>query len=247
MADSRSPESYTEREKWDSLDFPGRIRYLFDYYKLPIIVLCFILYLAGYAVYRHVTHKDAVLYTALINVAAGEDLTRQLSEPFPEYLGLDPSKNAVTLYSGWYLTDNPDNEYYEYTYATRMKVLASIDAQQLDVVLMNQEAFDAFAQNGYLCDLDEFLGEMDPELLRELEPCLVKNLEILEDNAEDVLMDPSVQYVSSTREYRMGIDLSGTELMKEAGFPDAVYLGILGNTPRKETAVQYLKYLFSIE
>lgn len=263
---SRHPENLSQREKWRSLTTPGqRIRYIWDYYKLPIVIACIAIYIPGYAAFRHLTHKDTILYTALINVAAGEELTEELSGGFPASLaGKDNAAGAgdpagggrgagkagaadgqVRLYTGWYLTDDPSAEQYEYSYATRMKVLASIDGEQLDVVLMDKEAFDAFAQNGYLVNLETLLAEEAPELLTAFQPYLVENFEILEDNAQDVALDPSVEYHSVTDSYPMAIALDDAPLIAGAGFSGTVYFGILGNTPRKETAVAYLEYLFA--
>ncbi len=241
----RSLESLTEREKWDSLSTSKRVQYIWDYYKLPIVIACVILYAIGYMVYRHVTHKDVVLYAALTNVNIGETLEEQLTNGFLEKQEIDASKNMLSLSSGWYLTDDPASAYHEYTYATRMKVLASISSEQLDVVLMNQEAFDAFAQNGYLCNIDETLQDADPALHEKLSPYFVENVEIIEDNAEDLIYDSTEEYVAETTEYPMGIDLNEAGMIKDAGFEDAVYFGIIGNTPRMETAVEYLDYLFS--
>lgn len=240
----RSLESLSEKEKWDSMNGARRAQYIWDYYKLPILICCIILYIIGYSIYRHATHKDPVLYTALINVSMGSDLEAQITDGFLSDQKIDASKNAFILYSGWYLTDNELNEYHEYTYATQMKVLAAIDNEQLDVVFMNKEAFDAFAQNGYLCNIEELLRETDPSLYEKLKASVITNTEILEDNAQDVVLDPSQEYVAETTDYPMAVDLSNAELIRAAGFEDAVYLGILGNTPRQETAVAYLKYLF---
>lgn len=241
----RSPESLTEKEKWESLDRAGRVQYIWDYYKLPILIILIVIYAIGYSVYRSATHKDAVLYTGLVNVVSGEELEAQLTEGFLADQGIDPAKNTLTLYSGWYLTDDETSEYHEYTYATRMKVLAAIDGEQLDVVLMNQEAFDAFAQNGYLYNMKDLLQETDPALYEKLQDSIVANMEILEDNADDLVFNPDLEYVSETTEYPMAVDLSGAGIIHDAGFGDSVYLGILGNTPRRETAVAYLKYLCS--
>lgn len=241
----RSPESLTEKEKWESMNRAKRVQYIWDYYKLPIVIICIILYIIGYSVYRSAMHKDTVLYTGLLNVVSGETLEKQLTEGFLEDQGIDPSKNTLTLYSGWYLTDDESSEYHEYTYATRMKVLAAIDGEQLDVVLMNREAFDAFAQNGYLCNMQELLQETDSALFERLQDSIVTNMEILEDNAKELVFDPDLEYVSKTAEYPMAIEMSDAGIIHDAGFGDSVYLGILGNTPRKETAVAYLKYLFS--
>lgn len=220
-----------------------KIQHIFAYYKFPLIVLCIFLYFIGYNVHRHLTHKEVFLYTALVNVTVGEDLNRQLGEDFSAYLGMDASRYEPVLYTGLYLTDDELNAYHEYTYASRMKILAAIEGKMMDVVLMNQEAFDAFSQNGYLYDLDKLLSEHDPALRESLRQNLAKNVVILEDNADDCVLDASIPYTAVTEESFFGLDLSGAELIRQAGFEDTVYLGIVANSPRLDTVMAYLHYL----
>ncbi len=232
-----------EREKLKNLHGLKKVQYIWDYYKLPMVVLCIFLYIIAYSLYRHFAHKETVLYTALVNVSASESLTAQLSTDFLDYLEKDTSQNTIQLYTGLYLTDDETNPYHEYTYASRMKILAAIDGEQLDVVLMNKEAFDAFSQNGYLCDLLELLSDIDTVLLNEWKPYLVTNTIILEDNSVDLQFDPSIPYQAVTEEHPVGLDMSQSGLIGEAMFDDTVYLGIIANSPRKETAIDYIKYL----
>ena len=72
-----------------------KIGHILAYYKFPLFILCIFLYFIGYNIYGHITHKDVVLYAALVNVAAGEDLTWQLREGFMAYAGTDMSKNEL--------------------------------------------------------------------------------------------------------------------------------------------------------
>ena len=232
-----------ELEKLKTLHGPQKIRYIWDYYKLPIVVLCILLYIIGYSLYGHFTHKEKILYTALVNVSASDSLTEQLSTGFLDSLDQDTSKTTMQLYTGLYLTDDETNPYHEYTYASRMKILASIDGKQLDVVLMNKEAFDAFSQNGYLCDLEELLSSEDVDLYNRLKPHLVTNTVILEDNSTDLQLDPSITYQAVTEEHPFGLDLSQTSMISDAGFSDIVYLGIIANSPRTEEAIDYVRYL----
>lgn len=232
-----------ELEKLKTLHGPQKIRYIWDYYKLPIVVLCILLYILGYSLYGHFTHKETILYTALVNVSASDSLTEQLSTGFLDSLDQDTSKTTMQLYTGLYLTDDETNPYHEYTYASRMKILASIDGKQLDVVLMNKEAFDAFSQNGYLCDLEELLSSEDVDLYNRLKPHLVTNTVILEDNSTDLQLDPSITYQAVTEEHPFGLDLSQTSMISDAGFSDIVYLGIIANSPRTEEAIDYVRYL----
>ena len=121
----------------------------------------------------------------------------------------------VRLYKGLYLTDNENNPNHEYTYASRMKILGAIDSESLDVVFMNKEAFDAFSQNGYLCDLEKLLQQKNPGLYKEVSPFLQTNTKILNDNSVDIYLDPSVTYSAETKEYPMGLDISESVYLKK--------------------------------
>ena len=66
---------------------------------------------------------------------------------------------------------------------------------------------------------------------------------ILEDNADDLALDDSVEYTAVTREALYGLDLSDTPLIRQAGFEDPVYLGIIANSPRLDAVMEYLRYL----
>lgn len=204
----------------------AKLQYIWDYYKLPIAVACILIYIAGYTVYGHIARKDRPLYLAFVNVTAGERLTQRLGSGFLDYAGLDPSKNQVYLYTGLYLTADPDSSYHEYTYASRMKILAAMDAEQIDIVLANREAFDAFAEEGYLYDLNALLAERDPRLYRRLSPYLVSR-------------------DGENGEMPAGIALSQSPFFREAGFDGDVFLGVIGNSPRLDMVTAYLNYLFS--
>lgn len=222
-----------------------KIQYIWDYYKLPIIIGLIFLYIISYTVHGHFSKKEALLYTGLVNVSASEQLTDELSYGFLDFLDANSSKKVLKLYTGLYLTDNPDNPNHEYTYASRIKTVASIDDEKLDILLMNKEAFDAFSQNGYLYNMEELLRDTAPEAMAEWEPYLVTNTVILEDNADDILLDGSLPYQAVTDEFPMGLLISEKGLFRRAGFEDDVYLGVVKNSPRMDMAIEYIKYLYS--
>lgn len=222
-----------------------KLQYIWDYYKFPIAVVCILLYILVYTLYGHFTKKEIILYSSLVNVNASEELTTKISTDFLDTLDLNHAKQDMQLATGLYLTDDEANAYYEYTYASQMKILASIESEQLDVVLMNKEAFDAFSQSGYLCDLEELFSSSLADVYDSVEPLLVDNIIILEDNAMEVTLDASVAYESVIEEKKVGLDLSKIGIIAEAGFDDTVYLGIIENSPRKDMAVTYVKYLLS--
>lgn len=237
----------SEKEKFRQLKGTKKIQYLWDYYKLHFVVAGVILYILGYTAYGHFTQKEQVLYAAFINVAPSEALTETLSNGFLTAQGMDLNKKEFYLYSGLYLTTDEENPYHEYTYASRIKLIAAMDSETLDIALMDQEAFDAFSQNGYLYNMETFLSEADPELYRECKEMLRDNIEILEDNAEEAALDDSVEYAAETEEYPMALEVTQTALLKDAGFTEPVYLGIIKNMPREEAAAEYVRYLLDGE
>ncbi len=232
-------------EKWNSLSGKQKVQYVWDYYKFPIAVCLICLYIAGYMVYGHFSKKEILLYTGLVNVSAGEQLTGELSGGFLDFLGADASKTELELYTGINLTDDPDAPNQEYAYASRVKIIASIDDEKLDVVLMNREAFDAFSQNGYLYNMEELLRDTDLQSAAKWEPYLVSGTAILEDNADELLQDSSLEYQAVTEEYPMGLNVSQAEVFRQAGFEEDVYLGVIKNSPRVDMAAEYIKYLFA--
>lgn len=235
----------SEKKKLNQLKGRKKLQYLWDYYKLPFVIACILLYVLGYILYGHFTQKNNVLYTAFINVAPGDAVSERLSDRFLISQNMDLNKNAFYLYTDLYLTADETNPYHEYTYASRVKLIAAIDNETLDIALMDQESFDAFSQNGYLYNMEDFLSEADPELYEDCRGLLQENIVILEDNAEEAALDRSVSYTAKTEAYPMALEISHTPLLKDAGFTEPIYLGIIKNTPRKETAAEYIRYLCS--
>lgn len=224
-----------------------KLQHILAYYKLLLLVICIFLYIIAYNIYGHLTRKDVVLYTALVNVVAGDELSGQLEADFLDYLGVNASKNTMKLYTGLYLTDDELSAYHEYTYASRMKILAILEGKSLDVVLMNREAFDAFSQNGYLYDLELLVSETDPILYEQIKSDLAYNIVILEDNTNDRILDKSIPYSALMEEHPFGLDISQTPFIRQSGFEESVYLGIAANSPRLDTVLEYLKYLYKID
>lgn len=239
----RSLESYSEKEKWESLSKKQRVRYLWDYYKLPFVIVFIVIYVIGFNIYRHVTHKDTILYTGLVNIATSDETNAKLSDDFFTYINANEKKEMCRLYTGWFLTTDKDSQYFQYTMASQIKILASIDDEQLDIVLLNRESFDAFSQNGYLYNIEELLQGTD--LYDQLKPYMITNIEFLEDNGKDINFDASIEFKATSVEFPMGLDISESHVFDGTSYSDTIYLGVIANTPRKEMALKYLEYLYS--
>ena len=245
MSGENAPSALHWLKGWEKL------RYILDYYKLPIILVGILLYIVVWFTIKTVTKKDVVLYLGLVNVAPTEELALQLSDEYLKEAVYPKSDYELYLYRNLFMSADESSEYHAYSYATKMKILGAIDAEQLDVVLMNKEAFDSFSQNGYLWDLQELLSgpassEEDQALYRLIEDNIQMNIIIQEDNSTDVLLGNEKEYKAVTTTGGYGLDLtSASRLISRENLSGTVYLGVLVNTPRRQEAVRYLSYLVS--
>ncbi|MBR1742899.1 MAG: hypothetical protein IJ733_13730 [Lachnospiraceae bacterium] len=223
-------------EQISSLSGTQKLQYFWDYYKLHLITVLVLLGSLCSFLHHRLTQKETVLYLGFANVVIGDDSSKKFGDDFLSTNHQNPSKKQVYFYKDLSLTDEANSINQEYAYVSRMKLLASIEARQLDIVLMNQEAFDAFSQSGYLDDMDKLLQTKLPKLYPDLKDTLSLNTT---SSGEDAADDSS-----KVETYAMAINLDTSPLIKKLGFPDTVYLGVLKNSPRKETAAAYIQYLF---
>ena len=187
--------------------------------------------------YRAATKKEPVVYLAYLNVSVGEDMEAQLAEDYILSEGGNPKRAEVRLYRNLYLSDNPAASDHEFAYASRMKLLATINSKQLDLVLMNREAYDLCSASGYLLDLSDILDSA----------CLTANQVILEDNAVEYNLNAAQEYTAVTETVYNALELTQLSAFQKAGFSDSVYIGIIANTPRLPESQDYLDYLISTD
>ena len=241
--------SAQERAAWKAafrqMSLAEKLAYILSYYKLPLVLGLIAVVVLASVVSHTLTRKENLLYVAYVNVSAGDNLNALLSDGFVAYAGADPKKNRVYTYTGLYLSENPAPENHEYSYASRMKVLAAINARRLDVVLMNAEAYDIFSRSGYLLELPPALEEFLPEQYEFLAPFLQKNDVILEDNEIEYRLNEADEYRAVTQSVANGLDISRFPVLAAAGFSDTVYFGVIANSPRLPEAMDYAAYLFS--
>lgn len=239
-----SPQEKADRKAaFRRMTVAGKLEYIFAYYKLPLVLILIALIAVGTVISHAIRRKNELLYLALINVAVSDELEEQLTEGFVGALGEDPGKNEVYAYTGLYISDNPAEENHEYSYASRLKMLAAMNAEQVDVVLLNRESYDLFSHSGYLLDLNELLQKEAPDLLPDAAAYLTENEVILEDNAIELELGTADAYQAVTESAANALEVSRAPIFTGAGFPEPVYLGVIANSPRLSAAAAYLQYV----
>lgn len=238
-------ERAEHRASFALMTIPEKLEYIFAYYKFPLVLAAIALIALGSVVYKKVTHKDALLYVACANVSMGQTLDEALNEGFVRASGLTTRRNEVYLYRGLYLSQDASTENHEYAYASNLKVLAAITNRQMDVALMNREAYDLLSASGYLLPLDEMLAN-DAALKQRLADKLTQNSVIIEDNAIEYHLSEADAYHATTETVTNGIRISDFPLFEQAGFSGEVYLGVIGNTARLDAVTKYIDYLTTV-
>ena len=230
-------ERRQRQEMFQQLSRAKKLEHIWLYYKAPILLTILALGILLSGVYRAATKKEPVVYLACVNVSIGEDLETRLTEDYILSEGGNPKRAEVRLYRNLYLSDNPAASDHEFAYASRMKLLATINSKQLDLVLMNREAYNLCSASGYLLDLSDILDSA----------CLTANQVILEDNAVEYNLNAAQEYRVVTETVYNALELTQLSAFQKAGFSDSVYIGIIANTPRLPKSRDYLDYLISTD
>ena len=239
-------ERAANRKAFRAMSPAGKAEYIFSYYKLPLVLVLLGLVFLGTVLHNNLTKKEAVLYLGCCNIAVGEELRQTLTSEYLSAAGLNPRRQEVYVYDGLYLSDDPPAEYHEYSYASRLKLLASVNSKQLDVVLMNRESYDLLSAAGYLLELPEAMEHAGTALSAAATPLLTENEVVLEDNAIEYNLSEADQYEALTVTVANAMEISRGQLLAEAGFADTVYLGVIANSPRTDSVWRYISYMLGM-
>ena len=234
-------EEKAHRESFRKMNAAEKADYIISYYKLPIVLILIAAIIFGSILHRKLTVKEPLVYLGIVNVAIGEDLMGELTDGYLTAAGANPRKQTVEVYGDLYLSNDADTLNHQYAYASRMKVLGSINAEQFDLVFMNREAYDIFSGSGFLMELKD--AGIPADLYAVLEPYLKSNEVIVKDNSIDYQLGEAESLEIETKESVNAILLNEFERFRKAGFPDDVYAGVIANTPRLEGVFSYLSYL----
>ena len=220
-----------------------KLDYIYTYYKWPLLLGLIALIALGSVLHRQLTKKESVLCLALANVAVGEDLEDELTDGFQRFLGADAKEREVYLYRDLYLSDNADTLNHEYAYASKMKLMGAVSAGKLDLVLMNREAYDLLSRSGYLLELSPALFTENAALYAQVLPILSSNGVVLSDNSIEYQLGEAETLEVETETVRNALDVSSLPLFARAGFPDAVYLGVIANSERLSDCIAYISFI----
>ena len=236
-------EKAAQKAAFRAMSPAKKLDHLYTYYKWPILLALAVLIVLGSVLSRELTRKEPVLYLALVNVSVGPDTEDALTDGFLSAIQADARRREVYLYRDLYLSDDADVLNHEYAYASRMKLMGAVQAQKLDLVVMNREGYDLLSRQGYLTDLSAPAGGDGQVWPQQIAALLTENEVILSDNSLEVMLGEADEEERVTRSVANALSVSSLPLFRDAGFDGELYLGVIANSTRTEAAARFLEYL----
>ncbi len=241
----RLPEEERARYRaaFRAMSLPQKAEYVFAYYKLPL-VLALVAIVSAVSIGRYfLTHKESLLYVAYANVELTDEDDARIFDGYLRERGANARTTQVSRYYDLYLCDPEGSVDHQYSYASRVKLLATIDAEELDVVLMSKGSYDLLSHSGYLADLPELLATGDPKLLAQVQDLLQSNDVIIEDNQVELDLGEADAYEATTEPHVNAIEADTLPAFASIDLNEHLYLGVIGNTPRTDEVLSLIAYL----
>ena len=216
-----------EREKIKEISGTGKkIEYIWDYYKLWIIGIIFLIWFVTFAIRQYTTNlRDYRCFMIFANTYADAGDHSKLWEDYIEYAGIDLREEAVRFDASSYfdyLKGVTGNSYFE-------AFVAFADSGTLDAIVMGRDSLTALGRTGRLLDLND-------------ESCA----SIREKYGDRFLYAVPIDTEYSTEEVPVCIDISDSRLVSEYGiYSEPCAIGIGALSKNVEAVEQFLDFLYA--
>lgn len=204
-----------------------KIQYIWDYYKIHIIVAIVVLYFAITTIAQKLSYREPLLNVLMLNYPnAEQDATAGFEEFFDAY-GYEKYEGAVICDTSLqFSTEEEKAEYGEmFDYQNYQVLYVTVGSEEQDVLFGNDEAFMQITRMGVLADLSEVLSE-----------------ELLEKYAEQLIYTEADE---ETAGYPCAVKLTENQWLESNQLYEECYFGIFQNGSNPERAVEFAEFLLS--
>ncbi len=221
-----------EKKKLKKLSLKDKLIYIWDYYKIHILLCLFALFLIGTLIYNYTRdRKEVVLHGVHINASPNQEYREAATTGFLEHLGLDPEEYMVAY--DFDLTLGSEFETGELDSNTIMKIVTLMAAAEMDYIISSESASANYSDAGKYYDLEELLPA---DLFEQVKDSVV-------------YMTPTQEQADRKDEYAMVLDLSTLTNLPERYEinTEPLYLGFICNTTRGDNCVEFVRYLLELD
>ena len=142
------------KETFKSLSHKKKIEYIYDYYKLPIIVTLLAMIIISYMTYSFVTKQDTYCNITYYGSNINTDNFNKIKDILNEKILGDDKKSAIFTDS-LLIAANSD---YGDDPTTTQAFAVKLAANEIDILLVEKNNFEYFAANNMLLDLNSLEG-----------------------------------------------------------------------------------------
>ncbi|MBE3578804.1 MAG: ABC transporter substrate-binding protein [Caldanaerobacter subterraneus] len=212
-----------EKKNWfKELTFKEKLQYIWDYYKIHIIVGLLLIYVLTTFTLSMINRKEYVLSIALIGESVDFDRLSQFSHEVTKELVGNPSDKKEALVDFYKLMRDSQGELI-LDPASTQKLIARIAAKQIDVIILDKKSFDALAVQGAFLRLDKTEGL----------------------NLKDYKVVKTLKDVNGVKKGVYGIYVnSDNRWLKQIGYDyHNKIIAVLSNSEHKDLAIKFVKWL----
>ena len=229
-----------KKERWE---------YFWDYYKWHVIIFLLVIAISVQGIINLINHKDAIFTGYVLNCSTA-DSDEDFLQGFYDFAGIDSSKEEAAFYTDMYIREGQSQTNAE----VFNRIMAGVAIGDGDVIIGKPEPFRpcAYHTSRILVDLREFLDQETLEKLSDrlyyIDGAVLQQLSkpVGEEIGQVFYPDPRKPEIMDDP-IPVGIDVSDRVALRESYYYESdavVYLGFMGNSTRKDLALQFLNYLF---
>jgi hypothetical protein len=137
-----------------------RIQYIWDYYKVTILVTIVTVLVVGGVLYHYITYRDPALELLMVNVRQSDDTVP--ADTFSDFLdanGFDSAKDLVEINSALSLDVTSDD------YEDKITFQAWMSGRTYSGFFSDESVFSFYAPAGYFRDLSALLSSEELAVL----------------------------------------------------------------------------------
>ena len=194
-----------EIRKLREMPFKKKVEYIWDYYRFHIIAILAVLLIIGGLINSIINPRpETALLIAWSTGFATEEQIRTLSDIIEDKIIDEKANEVVDITLFYSMSEDPSMDM-----ANIQRLAAMVAARMIDVFILDSEMIDEYSSVGYLQPLDTLLSivrAQNPNVYRRI----IENLIHADFEDEDGIIKEGI----------MGVDITGSSLLKEIGFYD---------------------------
>lgn len=130
-----------------------KLSYFWGYYKLPLIVFLFLLFIGISLIKASIDNKPIAFEAVYINAYEAPEV-----EPFAEKIGVDLTKNQVVFDTSYSMASSRE-EFNELSSTSAQKLVAVVAAAAADVMMSNKTIAESYFDSEFFADLRDYFTE----------------------------------------------------------------------------------------